>query len=209
MSLAEADMGVTQMAMDSSSNARFQGDEFLLVKFFTHPKLNKAKSAEAGRPIYEEMPYIQIMTPGNKDSIIQRPATAMDKNRFAEHFRKFQARESQDAVDGTLLEEWPGITRGQCEELKFFNVRTVEQLVGLADANSQNIMGIQALKQRATAYLEEADGNAAKQALADQRALNEQLVARLDEMQSRLDEADSELPEPKPKAKRKARAKKD
>ena len=191
--LAEADMGITSMAMDSSQNSRFAADNVLLVKFFDHPKLNQSRSAEEGRPIYEEIPYIQIMQPGNKDNIIQRPATDMDKHRFAEHFNRYKARASEDHLEGTLLESWPGVTRSQCEELRFFNVRTVEQLACMSDSNSQGMMGINLLKQKAAAYLEDADANAAKQALADQKTKNEELMAMIAELSAKVD-AQEEAP---------------
>ena len=199
MSLSEADMGVTQMALDSGANARFSGDEFLRVIFYMHPKLNRLKSDKEQRPIYEEVPYVSIMTPGNKDSIIQRPASAMDKKRFAEKFRAFEAQESQEAVEGTLLDEWAGVTRSQVNELKFFNIRTVEQLVGMSDANAQNIMGVQLLKQKAQKYLDDADAGAAAQQLADQQAINEQLAAKIAEMQAHMDAATKPKRKAKPK----------
>jgi len=176
--LNEAEHGITDLAMN---NSRFHGDETLLVKFYKHPKENSAKSAEAGRPIFEEVPYIQIMTPGNKDSIVIRPATKMDKQRFAEHYRKFEAREDQEGIEGTLLEEWAGISRSQCEELKYLNIRTVEQLVAVSDANAQNVMGINFLKQKATKYLEDTKGDATAAALADMQAKYDALVAQMSE----------------------------
>jgi len=192
MALMEADMGVTSMAMDSGANNRYQGDEVLLVKFFNHPKLNQTRSAEEGRPIYEEVPYIQIMQPGNKDSIIQRPATARDKDRFVEHYRRFEARSTEEHIEGTLLENWPQVTRSQVEELKFFNVRTVEQLVNMSDSNAQGLMGINLLRQKAQAYLDDADSNAAKQQLADQKAENERLQALIAELSEKVDNMDAE-----------------
>ncbi len=71
------------------------------------------------------------MQPGNKDTVIDDPASAHYKERFAEHFRRYEARESQEHIEGTILEEWAGITRSQCEEMKFLNIRTVEQLANL------------------------------------------------------------------------------
>lgn len=172
--MQELGLSETQAVFDQSAG-RFRGDEHLLVKFFTHPRLDNTKSEEEGRPIYVDTPYIQIMAPGNKDSIVVRPATRDDKQRFAEHYRKYQAREDQDAVEGTLLEEWPGISRSQVEELKFLNVRTVEQLANLSDSNAQNIMGVHLLKDKAKKYLEEAGGNALKEA----QEMIAQLNARL------------------------------
>lgn len=182
MALQEADMGVTTMAFGGgAANPRYQGDEYLLVKFFMHPRLLRQISAREGRPVFEEQPYIQIMQPGNKDSIVQRPASAADKERFAEHWAKFQARESTEGITGTLLEEWPGVTRSQCEELKFLNIRTVEQLANVSDSNAQNIMGISLLKQRAQKYLEASKDEATSQALLDAQrqiaVLSEQMEA--------------------------------
>ena len=178
--LATDTEGFTDLAMQGAAG-RYQGDEFLLVKFFTHPRLHPQRSADAGRPIYLDTPYISIMQPGNKDSIVMRPATAMDKSRFAEHWRKFEARTSDtdEAVEGTLLEEWAGVSRAQCEELRYLNVRTVEQLANMSDSNSQNIMGINALKQKAVTFLESAKSNATSDALAAANARIDELMAMM------------------------------
>jgi hypothetical protein len=174
--LTESNYSETDLAMN---NGRYHGDATLLVKFFMKPKINEKKSQEAGRPIYEEKTHIQIMQPGNKDSIIIRAATKMDKNRFAEHFRKFEAREDQDVMEGTPLDEWAGITRSQCEELKYLNIRTVEQLSTVSDSNSQGIMGIGYLKEKANKYIEDTAGDATAEALADLQTKYEALMAQM------------------------------
>jgi hypothetical protein len=179
MSLQEADYGSTEMAMKNQS--RFAADDTLLVRFYTHPRRHPTKSEAAGRPIFEETPYIQIMQPGNKDSIIIRPVTEIDRNRFPEHYRKFMAREDQDHIEGTLLEEWPAVTRSQVEELRYLNIRTVEQLASVSDVNSQNVMGIQILKSKAEKYLEAASSNATADALDAANARIDELMAMVKE----------------------------
>lgn len=174
----EALHDTTDLAMN---NSRYHNDDRLLVKFFMHPRVNQRKTKEAGRPIYEEIPYIQIMQPGNKDSIVIRPARDMDKHRFAEHFRKFEARESQDVVEGTRLDDWPAITRSQAEELKFLNVKTVEQLAGMSDVNAQNVMGLNMLKQKAVKYMETSAANATAEKFADLEAKYESLMLQMAE----------------------------
>ena len=104
--IQEADNSLTSMAMNTG---RYNGDDTLLVRFFSHPRQNQSKSEAEGRPIFEDTDYIEIMQPGNKDSIIKRPATEMDKQRFAEHFRKYEARQSEDHVEGTLIEQAPWV----------------------------------------------------------------------------------------------------
>ena len=152
--LNEALHGTTDMAMNSQ---RSHGDETLLVKFFLHPKQNQIKTKEAGRPIFEDIPYIQIMQPGNKDSVKVAPATARDKQRFPEHYRKFVAREDQEALEGTPLREWAGVTASQCKEFEFLNILTVEQLAAVSDSNGQGIMGLGFLKEKAAKFIENAN----------------------------------------------------
>lgn len=192
--LGEADYSMTEQAHLAGSNqGRYANDDALFVRFFMRPKLDQEKSTEAGRPIYVDFPHIQIMQPGNKESIIERPANDMDKQRFARHWRAFQDRvNDDDLVEGTRLEEWPGISRSQVEELKFFNVHTLEQLVAMSDSNAQGFMGINALKQRAQAYLDAASDNAAAEQLAEAKRQNEELQERLAAMAERIEALEAE-----------------
>jgi hypothetical protein len=191
--MLEAAEDTTEDAL-SGHDARYRMDAQLAVKIFNHPVQDKAASEEAGRPIFKEMPFIRIQTPGDTLSIPTRPIMEMDKRRFPEHWRKFLAREDQ-TVTGTLLAEWGGVTRSQIEEMKFFNIHTVEQLANLADSNTQNMRGLQTLKQKAATYIEASDKNATTSALTTAR--NE-----IDELKAQM----AELLAAKPKAKRKRRS---
>ena len=191
------------MAMGGNAG-RYQGDENLLVRFYMHPAQDKAASVEEGRPIFKEVPYIHIMQPGNKESIIHRKATDMDKTRFAEHFRKFEARESQETSNGTPLSEWPGVTRSQAEELKFWNVVTVEQLVGMSDTNAQNFRGMGELRKRAKAFLEVSKENAGAEALAAAERKNEELTLAMADMAARLAALEGDADAPASKRRKKA-----
>jgi len=173
--LQEAEMDITTLA---HSTRRTQGDQYLAVRFFLKSKQNAAKSEAAGRPIYEDVEYIEIMQPGNKDSIIVRPATSIDKGRFPEHYSKWKARTSSDneqQLVGTPLAEWAGVTRAQADELSFFNVKTVEQLANMADSNTTNMMGLGNLKEKARKYLESSADQATVDALAALKAENAEL----------------------------------
>jgi len=176
--MIEAEMSITSSAMD---NRRHQGDEMLLVKFFRKGQPDAAATLRESRPMFKETDYISIMQPGNKDSIVIRPATPMDKDRFAQHWVKYQARENQDYGTGTPLEEWGGLSISQLNELKYMNVGTVEQLVGISDVNGQGMMGIHQLKQRAQRFLE---GNDADKLAAENKKKDDLLAS----MQKRLDE---------------------
>ncbi len=145
----EADMGITELAHQFGSdmnNARFLGDKHLWVQFSMEPMPDPEASQKEGRPIYKEVPHIKIMQPGNKESIVVRPITEMDKARFRQQYENWIAG-NKEVLEGMPLEKWPRITRAQVEELKHFNVRTVEQLAGMSDANAQQFMGIATLRQ--------------------------------------------------------------
>lgn len=159
-------------------NQHYQpGDEKLFIKMFMHPKQNVRASKEEGRPIFEDTEYIEIMQPGNKDSIICRPITQQDKLRFAIHYQNFK-NQNLDVQVGTPLSEVAWISKSQIEELKYFGCRTVEQLAGMTDANSQAFAGLLTLKQKAQAWLEEAEkGQAAS------------VIDRLQDMRNELDTA--------------------
>lgn len=153
-------------------------DKRLFVRFSTIPKKNEAKSKEAGRPIFEDVEYIEILTPGERD-YPHRPVREGDKERFATQYERWKRTGEGEALEGTPLSEWPGITRSLVEELRFFNVRTVEQLAGMADSNCQKIMGGQTWKQKARDYLERAQANAPMEKMNAELATRDNEIATL------------------------------
>ncbi len=156
----EADYGMTEQAfIGGEQNARYAEDGKLFVTFFKHPREDKAASLKEGRPIYKDDDYVRIMVPGDKDSIVVRPARTLDKQRFAKQFAAYEAGE-KEYLDGMPLKAWPMVSRGQVEELKYFGCHTVEQLADLADIHVQKFMGMGTLKDKAKAYIQAAKENA-------------------------------------------------
>lgn len=154
--MEEADYDITEAAfMGGEQNARYAGDSKLFVVFFKHPTQDQEATLKEGRPMFKEETYVRIMVPGDKDSIIVRPAREMDIMRFAKQHAAYEKGEGE-FHDGTPLKAWPMITRGQVEELKFFGVYTVEALAELADIHVQKFMGVGVLKEQAKAYIQQA-----------------------------------------------------
>lgn len=191
--MLEADYQMTEQAhLAGSQEARTQGDEALAVRFFVKPKPDPTASLEAGRPMFKDAVYINIRQPGNKDSVVERVATDMDKQRFPRHWEAYQNRVTDpEGLEGTLLSAWPALSSAQVEELKYFNIRTVEQLVATSDSNAQNIMGFQTLKRRAEAFLEASEQSAAgeriaaqEQTIVEQQETIQALSARLDALEA-------------------------
>lgn len=164
----------------TSDNPRFAGDENLYVRFYHGSRMNRGASEKEGRPIFVEIPYIQIMVPGDRSNTIDRPVTNQDKRRFSAMWRKFSANEAQTQV-GTPLSAWPAITRSQVEELKHFKITTVEQLASMPDNVSQRFMGINSLKKKAQDFLEAAKGMALTNEMRSEMERKDAQIAALTE----------------------------
>ena len=186
--MLESDYQMTEQAFLEESgapNARYAGDDKLFVKFHTVAIPDVEKSAEEGRPIYKETVQIQIMQPGNKDSIIDRPITEEDKRRF---YRRYNAWVENEKVliEGTMLEAVARdpllmISVAQMEELKYFGIYTVEQLASVSDSNAQKFMGINELKKRARTYLEASEKKSATTRLHAELEKRDNEIASLKE----------------------------
>lgn len=182
-----------QLGEQPDANAgRFAMDGKLHVRFYSKPKYNPDKSAEANRPIYEDTVYVEIMMPGDKNNIIQRPALSMrDDLRFPKHYEQFQKGQAEQMV-GTPLKVLPFLSEAQVEELAWFKIRTVEQLADLSD--TVNFMGASEMKRKAKKYLDAINGTSA---LVEQ---NKSLQAQLDEMRAMIEQMTA------PKSKKQAAA---
>lgn len=197
-------MQLATMEEQYSADGR-PGDEKLWITFYKYPEKDEEASQAEGRPIYREVDYVRIVTPGDKDNIPERPVRDApeysDKRRFAKQWLAYQASQKQDEVNGTPLAAWPAISRAQVEELKFFGCHTVEQLAGLSDTHAQKFMGIQALKKRAADFLALAKDQAPMTALrAEVEKRDEEvasLKAALDDQAKQLAELRKVIPQHK------------
>lgn len=136
-----------------NNQARYAMDSKLYVTFYVRPIYNAFKSAQEGRPIYEEEEYIKVIVPGDSKTTVDCPVDDTFRMRFEKQYEKFKKGLTQ-AVTGTPLEMWPQMTVGLCAELKAMNIITVEQLAELADGPAQKIMGSHDLRRKAQAFLD-------------------------------------------------------
>jgi hypothetical protein len=147
-----------------ANQARYAMDSKLYVTFYVRAVMNNFKSAEEGRPIFEEKEYIRIIVPGDSKTTVDCPVTDEFRMRFEKQYDKFK-KGLEQAVVGTPLEVWPQMTVGLVAELKAMNISTVEQLADLDDGRAQKIMGSHDLRRRARTFLDAAQGEAANNKL--------------------------------------------
>lgn len=180
-------------AMNFEDAQQSEADKRLLVLFYRSPIKNESKSIESGRPIFDEIDLVKIITPGSRDSFVG-DATEDYQQRFPQQWARYKAGKDQNA-SGTPLNMLPWLGMGQIEEFKAVGCHTVEQLVGMSDSLSQKFMGHHQIKQRAQAYLDAAKD--AAPTLRLQAALEQRdetiaaMKAQMDAMASRLEQIES------------------
>lgn len=198
MALAEADYSSTLHALND--NAAYEADSKLLVHFDMRPKMDKAQSKEQGRPIFVPKEFVTIHVPGDKNNVVCRPVSDLDRRRFPRQYTAFKANERQDDT-GTPLETVSWLTREQVEELKYFRVRTLEALADLSDVHAQKFHGVQKLKQRAADAIARAKMDAPAAKLQEELRLRDAKIAEQTELLARLS-AKVEALTPAPPAKK-------
>lgn len=169
-----------------------EADKALMVRFFYKERPDNARTTLEGRPVFKEVVYVEIRVAGQRDVQACRPATVVDKQRFAAHLEAFEKR-VEPPIEGMPLKEWPQITRTEAEELTFLHVKTVEQLATMKDSNLQAFRGGYGLRDKAVAWLASTSKEAEqrdKEEMANTIAtLKEQVAALLADKASQKAEA--------------------
>lgn len=151
-------METLDFVMNFEDNQQSEADKRLFVVFYTGTVHNEPKSIEAGRPVFDEIDLVKIITPGSKDSFVG-DATPDYQARFPQQWARYKAGKDQN-TSGTPLNQLGWLGPGQIAEFNAVGCHTVEQLVGMSDALSSKFMGHHQIKQRAEAYLAAAKENA-------------------------------------------------
>lgn len=171
-----------------------EDDKKLHVRFFTEPVEQTAQSIIAGRRVFAQTEYIEIMIPGDKQTVIKRQVFDMDRNRFAPQYARFKQGLTDQTV-GTPLSELVWLSAAKVKEYEFFNVKTVEQLAGTPDGSqcAQSMMGFVQDKQKANAFLNAAKGlepiNELKAKMQEKDSVIEAMQHQLVEMNAKLEKA--------------------
>ncbi len=158
-----------------------------VIRFYRHWKQNNLRSEREGRLVGEEFDYIEIRAPGDKLSVVKRPATLKDQSDYPREWELYQ-RGKEQVAKGTPLCEWEVMTEGTVAMLKHLNIHTLEALVELSDAGLQNIgTGARQLQNGAKLFLEEAPAKVAipPAESADLQTENERLTAKITELEAK------------------------
>lgn len=183
------------MAEFSMTNTRgaFDEEDTCIPNFHIKPLLDREKTEAAGRPIYDDVEFVEIIIPGNdRERPVQR--VAQDHvDRWPEQYKRFKDNKSQRIEEGYPLIEWPQISRGLAATLAHDHILTVEQLSKVADTNLQSIgPGLLDLKYKAAKFIEVMGSESKFNKITDENLkLQKQVKAltkKVDQLGDKLDE---------------------
>lgn len=178
-----------QLLASDDANTQFLGarnpDSALHVRFYSRPVQNHFKTRKEGTPIFEDIIYVEIHTPGNQLNVIDVPAREDHKRRFPMQWAHFQNTHGKDAtVVGTPLSQWPLLTAGTAETIKGLGFHTVQQVAFASDEQIQKIgmyagMSPLVFRDRAKRFLEAAHGEASANKHAEEMEAMKKQIAEL------------------------------
>lgn len=183
-------------------------DETVVALFKHHALKNEAKSATAGRPIFDDMEICELRYPGSRNigvypalafcRWVTDPATGEQTQqcyaeRFQRQYQQFKAQSAQ-TKSGTPLTHVPFLTEARRAEMRALNVYTVEQLAAIDGTELKNLgQGGRDLKHKALEYLEESRSNAGNTQMAAELEALKARNALLEDDVQRLKEGDGEF----------------
>lgn len=166
-----------------------QDTSHLHIEFFTQTVEDAKATAKEGIPKFKDVEFVRIKYVGDKHSELVAPAEDRTfcperreqltyKEQFPRHYAAFVENRGV-LVDGTPIEELPGITGSRVAEFKAQRVFTVEALAGLDGTPLQRLgTGAREWKTKAEAWLSKAKDSAVDAKLAAQNAaMQDQLAA--------------------------------
>lgn len=148
----------------------------LNVTIYVRPVKNEFKTAEEGRPIFQDVEYIRISPAGDRNLEIDVPIQDHHKHRFPLHWARWQQVHNSTApAIGTPLAQWPLLSASQAEELKALKFHTVDAIANASDQQIGNIgmiggMAPIAFRERAKRFLLAAKDESAHNKQAEELA---------------------------------------
>jgi hypothetical protein len=167
-----------------------QDTSHLHIEFFSQTVEDVAATAQLGLPKFKDVEFVRIKYVGDKHSELVAPASDQTfcperreqiswKEQFPRHYAAF-AENRSILVDGTPLDELPGITGSKVAELKAQRVFSIEALAGLDGTLLQRLgPGAREWKGKAETWLMKAREGALDTKLAAQNAQMQDQLASL------------------------------
>lgn len=185
---------MAQLLASDLQNPEFTGatnpDSLLHAQFYSKPVKQNFLTEKEGRPIFKDVDFVKIHTPGNQLNIIDVAVREEHKLRFPMQWARYQnGKKGDEQTIGTPLSQWPILTPAQVEELRGLKFFTVEAIAGASDERIAQIgmcvgMAPSAFRDRAKRFLTVAKDSAETEKFVDEIKKRDEQIT---EMQAKLD----------------------
>lgn len=144
---------------------------------------NKFKTEKEGRPIFDNLEYVEIVVPGNKDRLA-RKVREDDIRRWPQHYKAFKEHSDGKFVTGTPIGEWSFLTPHQVATCKALNVFSVEALAMLPEEPLRKLgPGSYELQKKAKDFLNNENDSSKK--IKELQTKLEAALARITELEGK------------------------
>ena len=158
------------------------------IRFWMDACKNEAASKDAGRAIFDTVPWCEKGVVGEPDTV-SGPVHKMQpdpREQFPAAWAAFQRDNASEGLVGTPLREVPWLGRGEVETFMHAGVKTLEQLAGMSDATITGLPGGIAMRKKAKDMIAAAASEAPLQAMQDELAKRDEQIASLREQVAEL-----------------------
>lgn len=195
--------------------AEHQGSRNVAI-FYKKAMKNEFKTAEEGRPIFEDRDMVKIYTAGDNLNVIDTYVREDHKEKYPREWANYMNKHGNDPqLVGTPIEQWPLVTQSQAEELKALKFFTVENIASASDQQLQRMgmaagMSPYAFRDRAVNFLkvskDESEVTKHEEELRTLKEENAKIKAETDaklaQMQEQMANILAAVGEKKPRAKK-------
>jgi len=158
--------------------------------FFLEPIQNPQKTAEAGRPICDDMERVRLFVAGDPYNQVVHPVDMGIKERFPEAYRRWKEKNEDMHIEGTPIRQWSLLTPANIAEFEAIKIYSVEGLAQVPDSSLQRCMGLREWREKARAWLATAkDGAAAVKYAEENVRLNDEIA----ELKRQMGELSSQM----------------
>ena len=147
--------------------------------FFMEPVQNPAKTAEAGRPIFDQEERVRLFVAGDQFNQVVHPVSQELRERFPEQYRAWKEKKTEMTITGTPLRQWPLLSAHHVAEFEALKIFTVEALSSLPESALSRMQDMREWRAKAEAWLGSAKDGAFAVKLAEENEKLKDNVAAL------------------------------
>jgi hypothetical protein len=156
-----------------------------IPRFFMDTIQDKARSEAEGVPRFIDVEMVEVIIPGDRLNTPTFIVGERHRKRWPKQYAAFKA-DQEAPVDGTPIDQLPGVTKSQVQELAYFHVRTIEALANLSDEQMGKVMpmGGRQMREKAQRWVKNAEGDAGNERLAaENRRLEDNMTLMKQQME--------------------------